>query len=140
MNEADWDECEENDTATTVTPDPQRAISLRKTTDGRRRFLDTRSVTGENANYLFEGYYTTVLEHLHSRLAEKGLKVRNHLCLAHYLRDVENKPRLARTFDDCRQKRNKLQYYGKAMEPAVAEQAIAACKTLLEALGPGREQ
>ncbi|MBW2982907.1 hypothetical protein KY327_01235, partial [Candidatus Woesearchaeota archaeon] len=91
-------------------------------------------------NYLFEGYYTTVLEHLHARLAEKGLKVRNHLCLAHYLRDVENKPRLARTFDDCRQKRNKLQYYGKAMEPAVAEQAIAACKTLLEALGPGREQ
>ncbi|MFP4524743.1 MAG: hypothetical protein ACLFO2_05580, partial [Candidatus Woesearchaeota archaeon] len=96
--------------------------------------------TAENANYLFEGYYTSVLEHLHANLAEKGLKVRNHLCLAHYLRDVENEPRLARTFDDCRQKRNKLQYYGKAMEPTVAEQAIDDCKALLTTLDPSPEQ
>ena len=116
------------------------AISLRKTADGRRRFLDTHTVTSENANYLFEGYYTSVLEHLHARMAEKGLKVRNHLCLAHYLRDVENQPRLAEAFDDCRRKRNKLQYYGRTMEPPVAEQAIADCKKLLGALRPAGEQ
>ena len=31
MNEADWNECEEHDTDTAVTPDPKRAASLRKT-------------------------------------------------------------------------------------------------------------
>tara|TARA_Y100000310_G_scaffold345862_1_gene471716 strand:+ start:27704 stop:28012 length:309 start_codon:yes stop_codon:yes gene_type:complete len=85
----------------------------------------------DNANYIFEGYYSSALEILHSLLLKDGYKVSNHICASYYLRDILKKEELYRIFDDCRYKRNSLVYYGRTMEFAIAQEAITKCKNLI---------
>lgn len=68
-----------------------------------------------NANYLFEGYYTSILELMHAIPLSHGYRVKNHVCVGYYLRDAMKREGLFRSFDDLRFKRNPLTYYGRRM-------------------------
>jgi len=132
MNEHTWNDCLETNTTTTITPDIAKTRSLIDTANGRIDYLRETPTNEKNANYLFEGYYSSALELLHALLTKQGYKVANHICLGLYIRDTLNDQNLFRIFDDCRYKRNALIYYGKKMDYDTAQQAIQKTKTLIQ--------
>ena len=115
-----------------ISHDPAKARSLVDTAKGRIEFLKSTSLAENNANYIFEGYYSSALEMLHALVLQEGYKVSNHLCLGYYLRDVLEKDHLFMVFDDCRYKRNSLVYYGRKMDFETAKIAIEKCLRLIK--------
>jgi len=132
--ESSWNECIETNASLRITPDLSKAASLIDTALGRIRFLSGINITEDNANYLFENYYSSVLELMHARVLVSGFKVSNHICLGYYLRDILGKNELFRLFDDCRANRNSLVYYGRKMDFETAKQKIEKCKMLISQL------
>ncbi|MEK6896850.1 MAG: hypothetical protein AABX12_05335, partial [Nanoarchaeota archaeon] len=96
--------------------------------------LEKQEINHENANYIFEGIYTSILEILHALIINFGYKVSNHLCLGYYLRDKLKRNDLFMIFDDLRYKRNSIVYYGKEMEFEIAKEAISRAKILIKEL------
>ena len=82
----------------------------------------------KNCNFIFEDYYTSLLELLQAVTFKKGFNILNHLCLGYYLRDILKRGDLYVIFDDLRYKRNALTYYGSRMDYETAKQAIEKCK------------
>lgn len=132
--ESTWDECLRTSATLPVSADRAKAQSLIETARGRMQFLSGNIANADNANYLFEGYYSSTLEFLHALLLLEGYKVANHICLGYYLRDVLRRLDLFRLFDDCRYKRNALIYYGRKMDFPTAEASIDTCRTLIAEL------
>jgi len=129
MKEVDWNGCLTNRSAKTVTPDIKRAESLIETANQRIRLI--RDINEKNCNFVFEDYYTSLLELLQAMTFKKGFNILNHLCLGYYLRDVLKREDLYIIFDDLRYKRNSLTYYGSRMDYETARQAIEKCKELI---------
>ena len=133
MKESSWGECLDYSSAVKITPDKEKAASLTETAQDRINF-SLKKLSGKNANYVFEGYYSSVLEMIHATVILDGYKVNNHICLSYYLRDVLKNDELFRLFDDCRFKRNSLVYYGKRMDFETAKDAIEKAKKLIKEL------
>ena len=133
MKESSWGECLNYSSAIKITPDKEKAASLIETAE-ERISASLRELTGKNANYIFEDYYSSILELIHALVLVKGYKVNNHLCLGYYLRDVLKNDELFRLFDDCRFKRNSLVYYGKRMDFETAKDSIEKAKRLIKEL------
>ena len=129
-----WNDCIFNKSSLKTSPDVAKAKSLVETAKGRIRFLQESKVEESNVNYIFEIYYSSVLEFLHALVLMKGYKVKNHICLGYYFRDVLKRGDIFRFFNDCRTKRNDLIYNGRQMEFEVAKEAISRCKKLIREL------
>lgn len=129
MKEASWQECIRSYASLKVTPDKEKARSLRETAEGRLSVL-SKEVNEKNINYIFEDYYSSILEMIHAIVLLEGYKVENHICLGYYIRDILKREDLFRFFDDCRYKRNSLIYYGKRMDFDTAKEAIENIKKL----------
>lgn len=129
-----WEECLESGASLKVTPNKSKIRSLIDTAAGRVQFLTEVNLKDSNANYIFESYYSSVLELMHALVLWHGYKVGNHICLGYYLRDVLQKQELFRLFDDCRFKRNSLVYYGRKMDFENAKQGIEKCRKLIAEL------
>ncbi len=132
--ESTWGECIESCASLKITSNPSKVKSLIDTATGRVQFLIETNIKESNANYIFENYYSSVLELLHAVVLSYGYKVNNHICLGYYLRDVLQKENLFRIFDDCRSKRNSLVYYGRKMDYETAKLAIEKNKRLIAEL------
>lgn len=130
MKEANWDDCINNNLARKISPDVKRADSLIETAKERVGLI--KEINGKNCNFVFEDYYTSLLELLQAIAFKKGFNVLNHICLGYYLRDVMKKDDLYRIFDDLRYKRNSLTYYGSRMDFETAKEAIEKCKKLIK--------
>ena len=124
MKESTWEDCFESISSLSVSKDKAKVKSLMDTADARILFLKDNDIKDTNINFIFEGYYSSILELLHALVLSEGFKVNNHICLGYFLRDVLNRPDLFRIFDDCRYKRNSLIYYGKKMDFEVANSSI----------------
>ena len=134
MNEcASWGECLFKNFAIRVTPNKARIRSLLETSEARIKCNEDR-LTEANANFVFEHYYTSVLEVVQSLALLNGFKVNNHICHGYYLRDVLKQSELFRLFDDCRIKRNNLTYYGTRMDFETAKETIKKTEILLKEL------
>jgi len=129
----DWNECLESNSSIKITPDIQRAKSLLETSFERIKFIN-KDLNENTANFMFEDYYTSILEMLEAIVLLNGYKVFNHVCLGFYLRDVLNRKELYMIFDDLRFKRNSLVYYGKRMGFEFANKAINDSKKLISDL------
>ena len=134
MKESNWEECIETSSSLKVSPDKSKSNSLIDIARGRNRYLRENAIKESNANYVFEGYYSSVLELLHAIFLLKGYKVSNHLCLAYYLRDIMKREDLFRLFDGCRFKRNSLVYYGRKMDFETAKITIRNAMELIKEL------
>ena len=132
MKETSWKDCIEENSAVRVSPDNARANSLIETAEERIGLI--KEITEKNCNFVFEDYYTSLLELLQALVIKARFKVLNHLCLAYYLKDVLKREDLFRYFDDLRYKRNSLTYYGKRMEFETAKDAIDKCKKMMKAI------
>ena len=130
MKESSWGECIDYSSAVKITPDKEKAASLMETAEGRIQ-ASAKELTEKNANFVFEDYYSSVLELVHILVLLNGYKVSNHVCLGFYLRDVLKNSEMFRLFDDCRFKRNSLVYYGKRMDFETAKHSIEKAKKLV---------
>ena len=130
MKEASWDDCIENYSAKKVSPDPERAKSLIETAEERIKII--MEIEEKNCNFVFEDYYTSLLELLQALIIRDGYIALNHLCPGYYIRDVLKGEDLYLIFDDVRYKRNSLTYYGSRMDFETAMQAIDKCKKLIK--------
>jgi len=133
MKESSWGECLNYSSAIKITPDKEKSKSLIETAEDRIKY-SMRELTEKNANYVFEDYYSSVLELLHALVLLDGYKVNNHVCLGFYIKDALKKDEMFRLFDDCRYKRNSLVYYGKRMDFETAKDSIEKAKRLLKEL------
>lgn len=133
MKESSWGECLNYSSAIKITPDKEKAASLAETAQDRIKF-SLKKLSEKNANYVFEGYYSSILEMAHAVVVLEGYKVNNHICLGYYLRDMLKNGEMFRLFDDCRFKRNSLVYYGKRMDFETAKDSIEKAKRLVKEL------
>lgn len=131
MKEASWEDCLEN-SAVKISPDNKRAESLIETAEERLNLI--KEITEKNSNFVFEDYYTSVLELLQAIVLKQGYKLSNHVCLGFYLRDFLKREDLFRLFDDLRYKRNSLTYYGKRMDFETSKKAVEDSKRLIKEL------
>lgn len=134
MREGDWHECIETGSLRKVTSDRFKINSLVETADGRVRYMNSGKINETNANYVFEGYYTSILELLHAVILRDGYLVSNHICAGYYLRDVLKREDLFRLFDDLRFKRNSLTYYGRRMDFQTAGESIRKSAEMIRKL------
>ena len=132
MRETNWDDCLVNSSAKTITSDIKRAESLIETANERINLI--KEVNEKNCNFVFEDYYTSLLELLQAMAFKKGFNILNHVCLGFYLRDILKREDLYLLFDDLRFKRNSLTYYGSRMDYETAKQAIEKCKKIIREL------
>ncbi|MBI2548528.1 hypothetical protein HYW21_04215 [Candidatus Woesearchaeota archaeon] len=130
MKEASWDDCIENYSAKKVSPDLERGKSLIETAEERIKIIG--EIDEKNCNFVFEDYYTSLLELLQALVIKNGYNVLNHLCLGYFISDVLKRDDLYILFDDVRYKRNSLTYYGNRMDFKTAMQAINKCKKLIK--------
>ncbi len=130
MKEASWTECLYSNSSVKTTPDRGKAKSLIETAEERIKFSN-KDLNENTANYIFEDYYSSILEIVQAFVILRGYKVNNHICLGFFIRDVLNRDDLFRIFDDCRFKRNSLTYYGKRMDFETAKDAIEKSRKLL---------
>ena len=127
---ADWNDCSNKNFSVKITPDKSRAKSLLETSLERIKYVN-KDLNENTANFIFEDYYTSILEILEAIILLKGYKVYNHVCLGFYLRDNLNRKDLFEIFNSLRFKRNHLVYYGKKMEFEIAKKTINDSKKLL---------
>ncbi len=132
MKEASWTDCLETNSALKSSPDKGRAKSLIETANERIKLI--KSINEQNCNFVFEDYYTSILELLQALVVIKGYKITNHVCLGFYLRDILKRDDLYLIFDDLRYKRNSLTYYGKRMDFETAKNSIEKSKKLIETI------
>jgi uncharacterized protein (UPF0332 family) len=130
MREDNWDDCLKDFSSRKVTPDPQKAKSLIETADERIECTN-KDLNEKTANFIFEDYYSSILELAQAILLLEGYNVGNHICVGFYLRDELKKEELFRIFDDLRFKRNSLVYYGQRMEFEICKLAIEKSKKLI---------
>ena len=129
MKEASWNDCIESNSAKRAYPDIERANSLIETSEERISII--KDISEKNCNFVFEDYYTSLLELLQALVIKKGYNASNHVCLGYYLRDVLKNYDLFRVYDDLRFKRNALTYYGSKMDFETAKSSIEKCKELI---------
>jgi len=122
MREEDWNDCIINNIAIKVSPNNQRAKALVETS--KERIEQITKITKKNSNFVFEDYYTSIIELLQAKAFQEGYNIINHICLGFYLRDHLRRQDLYVIYDDLRYKRNALTYYGSRMDYETAKEAI----------------
>ena len=132
MKESNWNDCLENSSVRKVSIDENRAKSLTETAKERINLI--REITEKNCNFVFEDYYTSLMELLQASAFSKGLNISNHICMGFYLKDLLQREDLFIIFDDLRYKRNSLTYYGSRMDFETAKQSIENCKKIIKEL------
>ena len=132
MKESNWNDCLENSSVRKVSIDENRAKSLIETAKERINLI--KEITEKNCNFIFEDYYTSLMELLQASAFFKGLNISNHICIGFYLRDLLQREDLFIVFDDLRYKRNSLTYYGSRMDFETAKQSIENCKKIIKEL------
>lgn len=131
MKESCWKDCLEF-SAVKISLDMKRAESLIETAKERLNLI--KEVNEKNSNFVFEDYYTSIMELLQALALKEGYKISNHLCLGFYLRDFLKQEDLFKLFDDLRYKRNSLTYYGNKMDFLTAKKSIWDSKRLIKEL------
>lgn len=130
MKESTWNNCIENNSAVKISPDRARAKSLMETSS--ERIKSVSNINEKNCNFVFEDWYTSILELLQALVLREGYKIMNHVCLGYYIRDILKREDLYVLFDDIRYKRNSLTYYGKRMDFDTARESIKKCQKLMK--------
>jgi hypothetical protein len=134
MNEASWNECLANNTSLKVSSDKAKATSLLETARQRIIFTEKKNASGQELKFVFEDYYSSLIEILHAILSIRGYKVLNHVCLGYYLKDILKKEQLYKDFDKLRIKRNNITYYGKDIDSKILEEDLQTTKKLIKEL------
>ena len=133
MKEFSWNDCLESANSLKISPDKEKAKSLVETAEERIN-CSIKEVNEKNANFIFEDYYSSLIEIVHSIALLNGYKINNHICLGYYIREILKREDLFIIFDDLRYKRNALTYYGRRMDFPTAKYSISKAKKFISEL------
>ena len=131
---SNWEECLENNLCRKISKDIPRSKSLIDTANARIVFTKKRRYTRNEIKFVFEAYYTSILELIHALLSIKGFKTDAHYPCGYFLRDILKKDSLYRIFDDARIKRNSLVYYGKDIDFEILSDTLKDLEKLFSEL------
>ncbi|MFT4326926.1 MAG: hypothetical protein ACMXYK_05475 [Candidatus Woesearchaeota archaeon] len=132
MKHNSWSDCLNSNTAKIVSPDILRSKSLFET--AQERIAIITDIHSKNCNFVFEDYYTSILEMIQAIAFLEGFNILNHLCTKFYLEEHLQEAYLAALFEDLRYKRNNLTYYGNKMDFETAQETIANAKKIMQNL------
>src|SRR3989338_3792090 len=74
--------------------------------------------------------YDSLRELLEALALERGYKIYNHECYTAFLKEVIEKSNVGEEFDEIRQIRNAVNYYGKRLLPEDAHKLIEKIKEI----------
>ena len=77
MKDADFNDCLENDHSRKISPDFARARSLLETAKERINLIT--QINERNCNFVFEDYYSSLLEIVQAISFKEGYNVLNHI-------------------------------------------------------------
>lgn len=101
-----------------VEADPEKVKSIIKTAQERREYLRQIPVADKHVSFVVEGFYEVIKELLTALLLSKGLRSRNHQCLISYFYHSHPEHEAeAHLISQMSYLRNRLNYYGEAIEP-----------------------
>ncbi len=135
MKESSWEDCVFGNKSVKISPDRQKAKSLIETAKERIEFAKAIAITEKNARFVFEDYYTSLIEVVHALALLDGFKIENHICRGFYIKDALKNEWLFLLFDSCRYARNSVVYYGKSMEMVAAKINIGKAVIIINELG-----
>lgn len=116
----DWKTCISDGNSIEITKNQKRAEFLLKRAESTLKVIEKIRLDGDNVLVFFANYYDSLLELLHAIMYAKGYKVRNHICLGYYIRDILKDEESFRVFDRARMLRNSIIYYGDNFDKDVA--------------------
>lgn len=128
-----WEECEEEKFIKNISPDIDKSLALKRIAINRINFLNNKTES-KYLNFIFEGYYSSIVELIHSIAIKKGYKISNHTCLKYFLSELLNQKELSDIYDFCRYKRNSLVYYGYEMDAKTVKETIKNAKKIIKQL------
>lgn len=134
-----WNDCLSNHYSIKTFADHSRIKSLTETAPHKIKYIN-KDLNENTANYIFEDYYTSILEILEALTLFQVYKILNHICLGMFLKDILKKENLFWIFNELRFKRNSLVYYGKRMTFEDAKLSITKSKKLFNELNILLEQ
>ena len=79
MKEANWGDCIANNSVRKTSPDKKRAESLIET--AKERIDLVKEINEKNCNFVFEDFYTSLLEILQAMTFKRGFNILSHVCL-----------------------------------------------------------
>ena len=123
----DWRECCRKD-AKNIVPDDDMATSLIKTSKKKAAVNDQLSLVEETIEAKISLGYDSVRELLEALALQKGFKIYNHVCYTAFLKEFLNEEVVGEVFDEVRQARNDINYYGK-------EVSVEEARMILRQLG-----
>ena len=127
-----FEECLEEGNTVKVSADKNRARSLRSMAEDRLKYLESEKITELNCNFIFEQYYSALIETIHSIALGRGYKILNHLCVTAFIIEILKRPKIGGKFDRFRKIRNNLVYYGRKVDYPVAKERITEIKNTIE--------
>ena len=128
-----WKDCLANHYSIKTFTDRSRIKSLTETASHRIKYIN-KDLNENTTNYIFEDYYTSILETIEALTLSQGYKILNHICLGMFLKNILKNENLFWIFNELRFKRNSLIYYGKRMTFEDAKLSIEKSKKLFDEL------
>jgi uncharacterized protein (UPF0332 family) len=110
-----WSECTKK-FIRKVSVDASKINSLVEIAGKRRIFIQSVKVNSENVSFIFDGYYEVVKELLIALMLKNGLRSRNHQCLFTFFDKEYNYDTEVNLMSQMNFLRNRLNYYGEAIE------------------------
>ena len=101
-------------------PDTQLARSLVKISEGHIETVSSIPCTAKSAPTIMTNFYEALREVVEAIAAKDGYKVYSHEAFTYYLRDV-GEILISEKFDRFRKIRNRINYYGKAIDAGSAK-------------------
>lgn len=126
----DWEECCNKRIAKNVKPDVDMIISLTKSSKNKLESESKLIMNDVTAVSKLSLAYDSLRELLESLALKNGYKVYNHECYTAFLKEIIKESYKADEFDDVRNVRNAVNYYGKEISPEEAAEIITKIKKL----------
>lgn len=114
-------------------PDSAEAEAYYKSAVGRLKFIKKAALTEDDAPYIFVDYYEALRTLCDALMSWSGFKAQSHSAIPDYLQHIGQK-KAARVFDQSRQIRNRINYYGKSLSKSEAIKRIADIISVFEVL------
>ncbi|RJQ18695.1 hypothetical protein C4580_06380 [Candidatus Woesearchaeota archaeon] len=127
-----WNSCLRNKEAKKITPDTEMAASLEKTSANKALSAHLLELRAETAASKISLSYDSVRELLEAITLRQGFKIYNHVCYTAFLKEIIKDTDLADAFDQLRQIRNDINYYGKDVSLTEAQEILQRLKKLRE--------
>ena len=111
-----WQECESKHIRK-VSLDPERRKSIKELAIKRWDFVKTLPVKDDNISFIFDDYYEVIKELLVALMLQHGMRSKNHQCLFTFFAREYNYEAEVNVIKQMSFLRNRLEYYGEAVNP-----------------------